>query len=581
MNVKKGINASPGVAIGPALLLDTEEYRIPRRVLQPSQVPDELRRFDAAIQASRDEVSQLSLAAKRKLGEKTAEIFSFHEAVIADPSLRKSVIEGIEKHHYAAAYAFNQEMGRRQRVFLTVTDPYLKERVRDLHDIEKRVLRHILGKQRESIAKLTEPVVIVAHDLTPSQAISMDRNLILGLAINVGGSTSHTAIIARMLGIPAVVALTNLTSLLSGGETIIVDGSHGVVVANPDDETIARYRAMQARFRAGEAKLAELRDLPAQTQDGQHITLLANIELAEEARAALDHGAEGIGLYRSEFLFLSANRIPTEEQQFEVFRAAVRHAQGKPITIRTIDLGADKMSAYLDPTEEDNPVLGLRSLRYCLHHLDMFKTHLRAILRAAAAEGGNVRIMFPMLTNLTEMRQARATVQDVIEDLQDEGLPVRPDVPIGMMVETPAAAMLARAFAREVAFMSVGTNDLTQYALAVDRANEHVAYLYAPHHPAVLRLIREVVDAGNVENRETSICGEMAGNPLYCELLVGLGLRALSMAPQDIPEIKKIIRSTTLARCAQIAETVMTFDEERQVYNFLRDHRRQVDPEGL
>jgi phosphotransferase system enzyme I (PtsI) len=578
MITKKGISASPGVAIGPALVLDTEEYRIPRRTIDASQVPAEIRALDAALDTSRQEVAELRVAAARKLGDKTSAIFTFHEEFIADKRLRAAAVELIEKNRYTAAYAFGQEMNRRQRLFRNVADNYLKERVRDLFDIEKRVLRHILGRAREDITRLTEPVVIVAHDLSPSQAISLDRGHILGFAINVGGQTSHTAIIARMLGIPAVVALNDVTSDVAGGETLVLDGTHGIVVANPDAETVDRFRTRQQADRAFEAQLAELRDLPAVTADGERVSLLANIELAAEARHALDSGAEGIGLYRTEFLFLGSDRLPTEEQQFETFRAAVRHAAGKPLTIRTMDLGAEKMTEYLGPQHDHNPVLGLRSVRYCLSHLDMFKTHLRALLRAAV--DADVRIMFPMITTLMELRQARSTLHDVMEDLEEDGVPFAREIPIGMMVETPAAAMLSNAFAKEVAFMSIGTNDLTQYTLAVDRGNERVAHLYSPHNPAVLRLVREVIHAGKRAGVTVNMCGEMAGSPIYCELLIGLGLRQLSMAPKDIAEIKRIVRRTSLKRCESMARKVMRFDADRQVLNYLRDKLREIDPES-
>ena len=577
MITKKGISASPGVAIGPALVLDTEEYRIPRRSIDPSQVPAEIRALDAAIEASRQEVAELRVAAARKLGDQTSAIFAFHEEFIADKRLRSAVIETIEKYRYTVAYAFGQEMKRRQQLFRNVADGYLKERVRDLFDIEKRVLRHILGRAREDIARLTAPVVIVAHDITPSQAISLDRRHILGFAINVGGQTSHTAIIARMLGIPTVLALNDITSDVAGGETIIIDGTHGLVVGNPDLQTVERYRRSQSEYRAFEERLTELRELPAVTTDGVGVALLANIELATETRFALEAGAEGIGLYRTEFLFLGSDRLPSEEQQFEAFRTAVRQAQGKPITIRTVDLGAEKMAEYMEPQHDHNPVLGLRSVRYCLRHLDMFKTHLRAILRAA--EDGNVRIMFPMITTLMELRQARSTLHDVMEDLEDDGIPFNRDIPLGIMIETPAAALLSSAFAKEVAFMSIGTNDLTQYTLAVDRANERVAHLYTPHNPAVLKLLREVIQAGRRHDVMVNVCGEMAGTPMYCELLLGMGLRNLSMAPKDVPEIKKIIRSTSVKRCETIARRVLRFDADRQVFNFLRDQTRKIVPE--
>jgi len=579
MNAKKGISASPGVAIGPAFVLDTEQYRIHRRTVDESGIPSELRQLDAALEAARQEMADIRLATARKHGPKIAEIFAFHEGVIGDPSLKNAVAAQVEKNRYTADYAFAQEMTKRRRVFLDATDPYFKERVHDLDDIEKRVQRHILGRSREDITKLSEPVVIVAHDIAPSKAMQLDTSHILGFVLDVGGSTSHMAIIARHLEKPAVVALNKVTSMVSGGETVIVDGSAGIVIADPDAETVKRYRAEQQRHREHGAELAALRDEPAVTQDDVRVSLLANIELAEQTRHAMDLGAEGIGLYRSEFLYLAHEKLPTEEQQYETFRSAVRHARGKPITIRTIDLGADKMSDYLGAAHEHNPVLGLRSLRYCLHHLDMFKPHLRAILRASA--DGDLRIMFPMITTVMEMRQARSTLQDVMEDLEEDGLPFRRDVPIGMMIETPAAAMMASSFSGDAAFFSIGTNDLTQYTLAVDRANERVAYLYSPHNPAILRLIRDVVKAGTRGNVSVNVCGEMAGQPLYTELLVGLGLRSLSMAPQDIPEVKRIIRRTSLEKCEKLARTVLRFEDERQVMNLLLDRRRSEDPEAL
>jgi phosphotransferase system enzyme I (PtsI) len=577
MITKKGINASPGVAIGPALVLDTEEYRIPHRTIEPSQLASQVENLDAALQASRQEVSELRVAAARKLGDDTAVIFSFHEQFISDPKLRDSIVALIEKRQYTAAYAFGQVMNQRQRMFRNVADPYLKERVRDLFDIEKRVLRHILGRAREDMTRLSEPVIIVAHDITPSQAVSFDRRHILGFAINVGGQTSHMAIIARMLGIPAVVALNDITSDVAGGESVVLDGSNGIVITNPDQQTVARYEAQRQEYERFSTQLRALRDEPAITRDGVPIQMLANIEVPEEAPAAMEAGAEGIGLYRTELLFLSSPRTPTEEQQYEAFREVIQAADGKPVIIRTIDLGADKLSPSMGPQHDHNPVLGLRSLRYCLLHLDMFKTHLRAILRASTE--GDLRIMFPMISSVMELRQAKATLADVMEDLDEEGIEYQRDLPIGMMVETPAAAMLSTAFAREADFLSIGTNDLTQYTLAVDRANERVAHLYSSHSPAVLKLIHQVVRAASRRDVHVSLCGEMAGAPIYTQLLLGLGLQRLSMAPGDIPAIKRVVRATTMERCQTIARKVMQFDSDRQVLNFLRDEHRGLDPE--
>lgn len=578
MITKKGINASPGVAIGPSLVLDTEEYRIPRRTIDPSQVPAHVRNLEVALEASRQEVGELRVAAARKLGDQTAVIFAFHEQFIADPKLRTSVEELITRRQFSAAYAFGQVMSEQQRRFRSVNDPYLQERVRDLHDIERRVLRHILGRDREDMTRLTEPVIIVATDITPSQAISLDRAHILGFAIDVGGQTSHMAIIARMLGIPAVVALGDITSDVSGGETLIVDGTNGIVVASPDPATITHFETRRREHERNERRLGKLRGLPATTRDGVTIELLANIEVPEEVPNAVELGADGIGLYRTELLFLGSPRLPTEEQQYEAFRDVLVAAGDRPVIIRTIDLGADKLSPAMASGHHDhNPVLGLRSLRYCLLHLDMFKTHLRAILRASVH--GDLRLMFPMITTVMELRQAKATLADVMEDLGEEGIPFRRDLPIGMMVETPAAALLASSFAREAAFFSIGTNDLTQYTLAVDRGNERVAHLYSSHNPAVLALVQRVVRATRGRKVEVSICGEMAGTPLYTQLLLGMGLRRLSMAPKDIPAVKQIVRATDIPCCERIAREVSRFDTDRQVLNFLRDEIRRVQEE--
>jgi phosphotransferase system enzyme I (PtsI) len=576
MITKKGINASPGVAIGPAFVLDTEEYRIPRRTIHPSQVTEHVRILDAALEAARQEVRELRAAVARKHGEKTSAIFEFHEGFIADPKLRASVVGLIEKKLYSAAYAFSQELNQQQKAFRAAPNPYLQDRVHDLFDIEKRVLRHVLGRAREDITHLTEPVVVVAHDITASQAVSLNREHILGFALDVGGQTSHMAIIARMLRVPTVVGLGEVTADVSGGDTIILDGTHGIVVANPDPATVERYREQQREFERFEVRLRGLRDLPPITRDGVHIQLLANIEMPEEAATLAEGGAEGVGLYRTEFLFLSGPRLPTEEQQYEAFSLAARHSAGKPLVLRTIDLGADKLAPAMGPQHDHNPALGLRSLRYCLFNLDMFKTHLRAMLRASVLS--DVRIMFPMIATLMELRQAKATVADVMEDLEEEGIPFRRDIPVGIMVETPAAALVAQALAREASFLSIGTNDLTQYTLAVDRANERVAHLYSCHNPAVIRLIRDVVRAGRRAQVGVCVCGEMAGSALYTQLLIGLGLRELSMAPKDIPEIKQLVRLTTVQECEQIARNVMRFDADRQIYNYLRDEVRKLLP---
>ncbi len=578
MIVKQGISASPGVAIGPALVLDTEEYRIPRRTASPSGAAAQIEILDAALEASRQEIQQLRDATTRKFGQDLGTIFAYHKQFLSDPKLRADVVALIESEGYTAAYAFAQEMNKRQRMLLAASDSYIRDRVVDLYDIEKRVLRHILGRAREDISNLSEPHAIIAHDMTPSEAAALDTKHVVGFAIDVGGQTSHTSIIARMHGIPAVVALNNITSDISGGDTIIIDGTHGIVVINPDEETLDRYRRRAAAYRKIEESLEELRELPAQTKDGTRIQLLANIELSDETRGAMLTGAEGVGLFRSEFLYFASPGLPSEAHQYDALCRSIRHAGRKPFVIRTADFGADKHIPSIRQEHEANPFLGLRSIRLCLSELSMFQTHLRAILRASVE--GDVRIMFPMLTTVMELRQAKAVMADVMEDLDEEGLAYRRDIPVGMMVETPAAALMAGRFAREVQFMSIGTNDLTQYTLAVDRGNEAVAYLYEAHSPAVLRLVQRVIRAAAAGKIEVNLCGEMAGNPLYTQLLVGMGLRQLSMAPKNLPPVKKIIRSTTLEDCEALARKVMRFDSERQVANYLRDQLRRIDPEA-
>jgi phosphotransferase system enzyme I (PtsI) len=351
------------------------------------------------------------------------------------------------------------------------------------------------------------------------------------------------------------------------------------VVADPDLETIERYRTVQERYRQSEMQLRELRDQPACTTDGAELTLRANIELTEKATGAMEIGAEGVGLYRTEFLFLSRTQLPSEEEQYNAFKEALDAMGGKPIVFRTLDLGADKLTDSIDAQHDHNPVLGLRSLRFCMRHMDLFKTHLRALLRASA--GGDARLMFPMITTLMELRQAKHILGDVMEDLDEEGIPFRRDLPIGMMVETPSAALLCDVFAREVDFFSVGTNDLTQYVLAVDRANERVSHLYSAHNPAVIRLLDAIAKSAQRHEISLSLCGEMAGAPIYTQLLIGLGYRELSMAPKDILEVKKTVRLTSLSRCEEIAEQVLTFDADRQVINYLRDRLREIAPEAL
>jgi phosphotransferase system enzyme I (PtsI) len=460
-----------------------------------------------------------------------------------------------------------------------MSDRYLSERVKDIYDIEKRVLKVLIGQKQEDLAHLTRDVVVIAHDLLPSQTAALDRLHVRGFATDVGGRTSHTAIVARAMGIPAVVGLGNLMSEVNGGDVVIIDGTRGVVIVNPDPDQLVEYREDEQKQIRMETELATLATLPAQTLDGHIVSVQANIEGPIDVDESLIRGAEGIGLYRTEFLYLTKQAEPTEEEHFQTYADTLRRLGGRPLVIRTLDLGADKYTQAQLVSPERNPFLGDRSIRMCLHDIPMFKRQLRAIMRASVM--GDVRIMFPMISTLMELRQARMVLNDVMEELEDEGIPYRREIPIGMMIEVPSAALMATDFAKEVNFFSIGTNDLIQYTLAVDRTNEKVAGLFCPAHPSVLRLIRDVIRAGARSGISVSVCGEMAGEPLYTLLLLGLGLNIFSMNGPDIPEVKKVIRSTSMEHAKLVARRVMSFDSERQVMHFLREETRKIIPEAF
>jgi len=410
-----------------------------------------------------------------------------------------------------------------------------------------------------------------------SQTANFDRRHVLGLATDAGGRTSHTAIIARALGIPAVVGLKDASISTNPGNTVIIDGNRGIVIIDPDEETIAEHQRYLQRRVKFEHTLDQLRDLPAITADGHEINLLGNIEFPEEAQTVLAKGGKGIGLYRTEFLYLGTETEPTEEDHYRAYCKVLEVMGDLPVCIRTLDLGADKYTQARSPVPERNPFLGLRSIRFCFQHLDIFTTQLRAILRASMK--GNISLLFPLITNLTELRQAKMIVRDVMEDLEEEGIEIRTDVPIGMMVEVPSAALQCNQFAQEVDFFSIGTNDLIQYTMAVDRTNEKVSPLFTAANPSVLRLIKEVIRAGQRYEVDVALCGEMGSEPEYVLLLLGMGLRTLSVAPPAIPEIKKTIRSITIEHARRVARQVATFDSDKQIISYLRDQIRQVLPE--
>lgn len=574
---KEGIGVSPGVAIAQAVVIDNEEFDIPERHVPVDHAQSELDRLQNAITISQDEIRDLQKRTVERIGKEAASIFDFHLGLLNDQVLHEKFNETILSGHVTAEYAVATVLRGYAREFLSMPQ-YLAERVKDVYDIEKRLLRNLTGQRRQSLAHLTRDVVVIAHDMTPSQTAGMDRRHIRGIATDAGGATSHTAIVARALGIPAVVGLNDITSAASGGDLMIIDGTRGIVIVDPDEDTRHTYESYIRRQQEFIHSLDALSDLPAITKDGHQITLLGNIEFPEEVETVLGKGGRGVGLYRTEFLFLGADAEPTEEDHYRAYRKVIDRCGENEVIIRTLDLGADKYTQSRQRNPERNPMLGCRSIRFCLQNLPMFKRQIRAILRASV--GGNVKMLFPLISNITELRQAKMIVHDVIEDLEEEGIDHRSDLPIGIMVETPSAALQADAYAREVDFFSLGTNDLVQYTLGVDRGNEKVAPLYTAAHPSVLRLIREVVRTGQQHEIPVSICGEIAGDPEYTLLLLGLGLRRFSCTPLGIPEIKKVIRSVTMQQALEVARQVSRFDSTGEILSYLRTVVRKVLPEA-
>jgi len=579
MEIKKGIAVSPGISIAKSLIIDSEDYRIPRRPIKPSQRMTESQRARNAFKDAIAELIRLESAQDQTKGGKIKDIFAVHLRFLHDRSLRKKVTDFIHSDLVTAEYAVSTIMREIASHFAKVKDAYISERAADIYDIERRLLRQLLDKKRKNLKHLTKEVVVVARELSPTQTAGFDRKFVKGIASDAGGRTSHAAIVARSLGIPAVVALEDLTEYISVGDTVIVDGNRGIVIVNPDEQTIRQYEEYSKEFTDLGHRLDAIRQKPAVTRDGIEITLLGNIEFPNEAEIVLEKGGAGIGLYRTEFLYLNTDSEPTEQDHYEAYAETVRVFADKPVVIRTLDLGADKYTQSRRFAPEPNPFLGLRSIRFCLQNLTLFKKQLRAILRVSVL--GQVKIMFPLITNRQELMQAKMILRDVMEDLDDESIPYNRDIPIGIMVETPSAALTAYSLAMDVDFFSIGTNDLTQYTLAVDRGNESVSMLYSTVDPAVLRLIRNVIQDAHKAQIDLSVCGEMASEPEYIMLLMGMGVRTISIASPMIPEIKQIIRSVTMEYCNNVARKVLGMDSERQISAYLRNAARKILPEAF
>jgi phosphotransferase system enzyme I (PtsI) len=579
MEIKKGVAVSPGISISKCLVIDAEDYRIPRRSIEPSKRLTETQRVRNAFHDAIEELTRLQGQQKGIEGRRIRDIFAVHLSFLKDKTLRKQVTDLIHDESVTAEFAVSKILRDTASHFTKIKDQYISERATDIYDIEKRLLRHLLGGKRQDIAKLTEEAIIVARELSPTETAGFNKEYVKGIATGAGGRTSHTAIVARSLGIPAVVALEDITESVTAGDTVIIDGNRGIVVVNPDDATIQQYLEYAVEFTELEHRLDAIREKPAVTRDGVRITLMGNIEFPDEAELVLEKGGEGIGLYRTEFLYLNRNTEPTEQEHYEAYAKTVGVFKKKPVIIRTVDLGADKYTQSRRYVREPNPFLGLRSIRFCLQNLTMFKSQLRAILRASVL--GEVRIMFPLITNLQELMQAKMILGDVMEDLDEDGIQYNRDIRVGIMVETPSAALTASMLARDVSFFSIGTNDLTQYTLAVDRGNELVSTLYSSVDPAVLRLIRTVIQDAHKAQVDVNVCGEMASEPESVMLLMGLGVRKLSIAAPMIPEIKQVIRSVTMEDCSKIARKVLGMNSERQISSFLRDSARKILPEAF
>lgn len=574
MEVREGIAVSPGIAIAPAFPLESEEFVVSARPIGPHGVEAEIERFHEAIEAA-----VLEVAALRDSSGITGEleqIFEAHIVLLQDRKIHEEVTAAIRDEELPAEYCVRTVFGRHARRLADLEDEYFAERARDVRDIEHRILRMLSGARQEQLSCLTRPVTIVARDLTPTQTAALDKEKVKGIVIDVGGRTSHTAIVARSLGIPAVVGLKDLTRLVREGSTVVVDGNRGRVVVDPDPDTLNAYERVQGEYDRYRRSLARSTDLPAETLDGYRVRLYGNIERPRDATAVVEAGGDGVGLFRTEFLFDDPARPPTEEEHFEAYRETVKRLEGRPLVIRTLDLGGDKIILDENLRKERNPFMGLRSLRYCLSAPEVFIPQLKGILRAA--EKGDVRIMFPMVTAVEEVRRAKELLEDAKAELRRERRTFRDDIPIGIMVEVPAAAVVADLLAREVSFFSVGTNDLIQFTMAVDRGNERVGNLYQPAHPAVLRLLSGIIRAGLDRGVDVDLCGEICSEPNYTLLLLGMGLRELSLAPAMIPEIKKVIRSVTMERAREVARTATSMGEAAQTERYLHASLRQVLP---
>jgi len=567
--VLQGVPASPGVAHGEAFVFLQKELEIPVYQVEAKQRRGEIARFEEAIKATRVQISKLRAEVAERLGEQEAQIFDAHLLVLEDNALIDETIRELNESGYNIDYCFHSVAKRFIEAFGKIDDEYLKERVTDIRDVTRRVLLNLLGHSSAALARLGGQRVIVSEDLSPSDTASFDKGSVLGLVTNAGSSTSHAVIMARSLQVPAVVGLNDVTARIDNGDHVLVDGYEGLVIVHPTDQTLFRYGRIQERRRDIRKVIEAVIPLPCVTLDGERVQLLANIGGPEDIEEVGKFKAEGVGLYRTESLFIRRDRFPDEEEQLEAYKKVVETLRPQPVTIRTLDLGGDKRTSAMHFTQqEENPFMGFRAIRFCLEHRDIFREQLRAILRASAY--GKVKIMYPMISGVGELIQANLVLDEAKRELRAKQLAFDDEIEVGSMIEIPSAAWTADQLAGHCTFFSIGTNDLIQYMLAVDRVNDRVAHLYEPAHPAVLRAIHHVVEAARPRGLKVAICGEMGGDPLFAPLLVGLGAAELSITPAGLPEVKYLLRSAKLAELKLLATTVLQQSDPKNTLKLLR-----------
>jgi phosphotransferase system enzyme I (PtsI) len=558
-----GVGVAPGIARGVVFIHKPDDEEPPKRRIDDSEVAAEIVRFESALIATRAQILEMQQRIAEAIGAKDASIFDAHLLVVEDRTLIDEVLRSLEKEKVNVEFVFAEVANRYAQTLSEIDDPYLRERAFDIHDVTRRVIRNLLGRSTKTLATLDLPQVVIAHNITPSDTATLNRQLVLGFATDVGSRTSHAAIMARSLNIPAVVGLKDISERLNSGDQVLLDGTNGVVILNPTDETLWEYGEIEVKLEHVEEVLTGLRDTASTTVDGHHVILAANIELPEDVPLVIEAGAEGIGLYRTEFFFLNRKSLPTEEEQYQTYLSVAEAMRPQSIIIRTLDIGGDKFLSHSHLPAEINPFLGCRAIRFCLDRPDIFKAQLRAILRVGAL--GNVRMMFPMISGLSELRQAKEVLETCKAELRQEGKPFNEDIELGIMIEVPSAVLVADALAEEVDFFSIGTNDLIQYTIAVDRVNERIAHLYEPTHPAILRLIEMTVSAAHARGIWVGVCGEMAGEITLTPLLIALGVDELSVSAGLVPRVKKAVQMLETSECRKLLEETRTLNSANEI----------------